>query len=113
MIIILDSGVIHTICNPSEDEKVTSCQRWFEKLMTRGCEVIISEICDYEVRRELIRRNNIKNQRKLDELREIVDVLPLTHEVSLKAAEIWARARQDNRPTSHDKDIDVDMIISA
>jgi len=33
--------------------------------------------------------------------------------VLLKAAEIWARARQDNRPTSDDKDIDVDIIVSA
>jgi predicted nucleic acid-binding protein len=113
MIIILDSGVIHTICNPSEDKKVTSCQKWFEHLMTRGCQFVISEICDYEVRRELIRRNKIKNQKKLDELRAIVTVLPLTQEVLLKAAKIWAITRQDNSPTSDDRNIDVDMIISA
>ena len=67
----------------------------------------------YEVRRELKRRNRIGNIQKLEALREEVDFLPLTHQVMLKASELWAIARQNNQPTSSKKNIDVDMILSA
>jgi hypothetical protein len=52
-----------------------------------------SEIGDYEVRRELKRRNRIGNIQKLEALREEVDFLPLTHQVMLKASEVRIQVR--------------------
>ncbi len=113
MIIILDSGIIHTICKPSKAQEVIGCQKWFERLIARSAQFAISEICDYEVRRELIRRNQTESIQALDELREAIDVLPITQQVLLKAAQLWATARQNHNPTSDDENIDVDMILSA
>ena len=73
----------------------------------------MSEICDYEVRRELIRRNQTASIKELDELRPKVTILPITQQVLLKAAQLWATARQNHNPTSDDENIDIDMILSA
>lgn len=113
MIVLLDSGVIHTLCNCTSIQEVVDCQEWFYRLTARGMYFTASEIGDYEVRRELKRRNRIGNIQKLEALREEVDFLPLTHQVMLKASELWAIARQNNQPTSSKKNIDVDMILSA
>lgn len=113
MIVILDSGIIFTLCNSLNIKKVVDCQRWFSHLNARGVYFTTSEICDYEVRRELIRRNKLINIQNLETLRQEIDVLPLTHQVMLKAANLWAVARQNSNPTSDKKNIDVDMILSA
>jgi predicted nucleic acid-binding protein len=39
--------------------------------------------------------------------------LPLTTVAMLKAAELWATVRQQGKPTSHDQNIDVDVILAA
>ena len=113
MIVILDSGIIHTLCNSTKIKEVTNCQEWFYRLTARGAYFTMSEICDYEVRRELTRRGRIENINNLNNLRQKVNVLPLTHQVLLEAASLWATARQSNNSTSSNKNIDVDMILSA
>jgi len=113
VIIILDSGIVYTICNSSNVQGVTDCQEWFYRLMARSAQFAMSEICDYEVRRELIRRNQTASIKELDELRPKVTILPITQQVLLKAAQLWATARQNHNPTSDDENIDIDMILSA
>ena len=113
MIVILDSGIIHTICSFTNTKEVADCQEWFYRLLARSVYFVTSEICDYEVRRELIRKNKVRSINSLDELRQQVDILPLNRQILLEAAKLWATARQQNRPTSSNKNIDVDMILSA
>lgn len=118
MIVILDSGVLDLLASPiegtsEEDEKeIYLCTEWLYYLLAKGVYVVTSEISDYEVRREFIR---IKSAGLgiLDSLRDVIDFLPLTIEVMKKAAEFWADVRQNHIPTSDDKNIDADMIISA
>lgn len=113
MIIILDSGIISTLCKQLNIPEVVECQKWFQRLNARGAYFTASELCDYEVRRELIRRYKLDEVQKLDELRKEIDFLPLTHEVILKASKLWAKARENHKPTSNLKNIDIDMFISA
>lgn len=71
------------------------------------------EIIDYEVRRELLRSGKSASIVELDKLKIDFTYLPVTTDAFLKAAELWSSARQQGRPTSHDENIDVDMILAA
>jgi hypothetical protein len=54
--VVLDTGVLSLIVNkPGKSDLVTEAQEWFWKLDDAGVAVYIPEICDYELRRELIR----------------------------------------------------------
>lgn len=54
--------------------------------------------------------NSIKN---LDQLREIIDFLPVTSELLRKASNFWASARSQGIPTANNKSLDIDIIICS
>jgi hypothetical protein len=82
-------------------------------LTTSSVRVIIPEIADYEVRRELLRANKVKGIARLDELAKLLEYLPITTAAMHQAAFFWAQARQKGQPTASDKTIDGDMILVA
>jgi hypothetical protein len=53
VIVILDSGVLHTLISTSKVKEVTDCQDWFYYLLSRSALVVTSAICNYEVKREM------------------------------------------------------------
>jgi hypothetical protein len=118
VIVILDSGVLDLLASPfqdaseEEENEISQCTEWLYSLLSKGVYVVTSEISDYEVRREFIRIQS-DGLAILDCLREVIDFLPLTTEVMQKAAIFWADTRQNHVPTTDDKNIDADMIISA
>lgn len=75
--------------------------------------VIVPEITDYEVRRELLRANKVSSIARLDATSAATEYLPLTTAVMRKAAELWASARRAGLPTAGDKNIDSDVILAA
>ncbi|MFN9860527.1 MAG: type II toxin-antitoxin system VapC family toxin, partial [Pseudanabaena sp.] len=81
-----------------------------DSLLARNINVVLSEIIDYEVRRELLRANKLSSIRKLD---SELTYLPITTEVMLKAAKLWARARNAGKPTADNKSLDGDVILAA
>jgi predicted nucleic acid-binding protein len=112
-IVLLDSTPVGLITNPKATPLAVECQQWLESLLDRGYHVILPEIIDYEVRRELLRVNKIKSIRRLDDLKSALTYLPITTEVMLKAAELWAQVRQQGKPTADDKALDGDVILAA
>lgn len=78
-----------------------------------GNRVIIPEIADYELRRELLRANKTKGIARLDTLAQFLEYLPITTTAMRQAAKLWAQARQQGQPTAGDKTIDGDMILIA
>jgi predicted nucleic acid-binding protein len=63
--------------------------------MLRGrAEVIIPEITDFELRRNLLLEGLVESVRRLDELKAVLTYLPLSTRVMLRAAEFWAQARK-------------------
>jgi predicted nucleic acid-binding protein len=78
-----------------------------------GRRIIVPEITDYEVRRELLRANKPHSILLLDSLAHQLEYLPLTTGAIRRAAELWAMARQQGQPTAGDNTIDVDMILAA
>ena len=71
------------------------------------------QIADYEVRRELLRAGKTRGLARLDLLKNTLDYLPLTTAVMLKAAELWAQARNQGTPTADAKALDCDVILAA
>jgi len=86
---------------------------WLAALVGAGVEVLIPEIADYEVRRELLRAGRKKGVKRLDELKVTLGFTPITSEVMLQAAEFWAEARRRGRPTASDESLDADVILAA
>ncbi|MGB6298959.1 MAG: nuclease [Rivularia sp. (in: cyanobacteria)] len=112
-VVILDAGPIGLVTNPKLSLQSTACTRWLQDLVSSNVRVIIPEIADYEVRRELLRANKTKGLARLDELVKLLEYLPITTAAMRQAALFWAQARQQGQPTAGDKTIDGDVILVA
>ena len=93
-IVLLDSGPLGLVTNPSGSLQALQSKQWLQFLLSSGYRVLILEIADYEVRRELLRANKLKGIQRLDNLKAAIGYLPITTETMLKAAEFWAESRQ-------------------
>jgi predicted nucleic acid-binding protein len=112
MIIVLDATPLGLLCSPNESPLVKACNAWLQKMMIQA-DVIIPETTDYEVRRELIRVGKQKSIRRLDRMTQQLNYLALSTEMMRTAAELWAEARQEGKPTASDDKIDFDVILAA
>jgi predicted nucleic acid-binding protein len=113
VIVILDSGVLHSLISNSKVKEVTDCQDWFYYLLSRSALVVTSAICNYEVKRELIRRKKAPEINNLNQLKTLIELLPVDEPTLELAAELWAEARNKGMPTADDLSLDVDVIICA
>jgi predicted nucleic acid-binding protein len=113
MIVLLDAGPFGMITNPKSAPENEECKDWVAGVVVRGIEVIIPEIADYEVRRELLRADKLKGLGRLDALKGILEYTPITTPVMLKAAEFWAAARKMGRQSAGDRSLDADVILAA
>jgi predicted nucleic acid-binding protein len=104
-----DSSVRHR----GKKGQAASCTDWLASLLTAGVRVIVPEISDYEVRRELIRLKKTISLARLDAIAAATEYLPLTTSAMRRAAELWAQARQLKKPTAADKALDADVILAA
>jgi predicted nucleic acid-binding protein len=112
-IVLLDTGILGMVTNPKANSLCQDCKRWLNLLSSRDYLIALPEITDYELRRELIRANKLRGIRQLDELKSLIIYLPITTQVMLKAAELWAQARIEGYPTAHSEAIDGDVILAA
>jgi len=113
-VIFLDSGPLGMVTNPkTSSTEVQECKVWLNSLMRRGEIIILPEIADYEVRRELIRAGKLAGIKRLDELKSQIPYRPLTTEVMLLAAQLWADARKRGKPTAEANALDGDVILAA
>lgn len=112
-VIVLDTGSLGLVTNPKLSSKNATCAQWLQAHIATGNRIIIPEIADYELRRELLRANKTKGIARLDELEKFLEYLPITTTAMRQAAKFWAQARQQGQPTAGDKTIDGDMILVA
>lgn len=111
--VLLDAGPLGLLTNPRQTPDVLACNECLENLLTAGRVVLVPEIADYEVRRELVRAGKTAGLAKLDELADRVRYLPITTAAMRRAAELWADARRQGKPTAGTGDIDGDVILAA
>lgn len=142
-LIFLDTGVIGKLIHPlidkgktrlaqsSENEvkesirEAIECNEWLEKLINEGYPVAISEIVNYEARRDHVRRihdrkSSLEEKQKALKAIQMLDALitqkgvaylPVSCEegnVMQEAAELWAFARNNSYVA-----YDADLIIAA
>ncbi len=88
------------VTNPKRSARSTDCAKWLQGLLNRGIRVIVPEIADYEVRRELLRANKTKGIQRLDGLTQLLEYLPITTTAMREAARLWADVRQQGKPTA-------------
>jgi predicted nucleic acid-binding protein len=112
-IVFLDAGPLGMLSNPKHPAPVVACRRWATALQAAGRRVVVPEITDYEVRRELLRANKPVGIALLDRLAQQLEYLPLSTNAMRKAAELWSLARQQGKPSAADHALDVDVILAA
>lgn len=113
MIVLLDSGPLGLITNPKISGESRQCSLWLEELRAGDHLIVIPEIVNYELRRELLRGRLTRALSTLDGLEQRLLFAPITSPAMRLAAEFWASARQRGLPTADDKALDVDMILAA
>jgi predicted nucleic acid-binding protein len=113
VVILLDAGPLGLITNPRASQETRDCNLWLESLVLMEIQVKIPEIADYEVRRELLRADKVKGIKRLDDLQQYLDYVPLTTKTMLKAAQFWAQVRKQGIPTADNKALDGDVILAA
>jgi hypothetical protein len=84
-------------------------------MLARGVEVIVPEVADYEVRRELTRVGAYASLKRLDNLVAVgrLSFAPVTTANWRQAALFWADARTRGMPTASPDSLDADVILAA
>ena len=111
--VLLDAGPLGLVTNPNLSPVGVLCSGWLQELLTSGVRVIVPEIADYEIRRELLRAHKTAGLAKLDALTQALEYRPITTAAMRRAAEFWAQARQQGQPTAPDASLDADVILAA
>ena len=111
--IVLDTGPLGLATNPRMSAQSTACMRWIQSELSSGRRVIVPEIADYEVRRELLRAEKHAGVARLDMLIQQLDYLAITTTAMQLAAQLWAWTRRQGKPTADDRALDGDVILAA
>lgn len=112
-VVLLDTGPLGLASDPKSTSEAESCRAWLDHLLAARVNIIVPEIADYEVRRELLRAGKTKGLAQLDALALKYDYLPVTKQTWRQAAQFWAQSRQKGQPTADPKELDGDVILAA
>jgi predicted nucleic acid-binding protein len=107
--LILDTTVLGWVVHP---RKYGEVREWLADASSES-DVLVSEVCDYELRRELLRIGATRSIARLDELGRELRYLPVTSATWRAAARLWAMTRRAGRPTADGARLDGDVLIAA
>ncbi|MFO0812752.1 MAG: nucleic acid-binding protein [Gemmatales bacterium] len=115
MTYLLDAGPLGLLAHSRSTARLP-IQSWVYQQLQDGNTVLISEVADYEVRRELIRliqKQQLPASRltRLDALQSFCPLTLLTHSNWQQAAELWASMRNQGIPTSELASLDADVLV--
>jgi predicted nucleic acid-binding protein len=108
--IALDTGPLGQVVHPKATK---AAAEWFLSMLESDCEVLLPEIADYELRRNLILEDLTESIQRLDLIQEELTYLPIKTETMLLAANLWAEARRRGKGTAGPKELDGDAILAA
>lgn len=111
--ILLDAGPLGLLTTPRVTPAVTEIRTWLVERRVAGDTILVPEIADYEVRRELLRAGKVRGVRALDSLASEIGYLPLTTPVMRQAAIYWAQLRRLGMPTAAPDALDGDAILAV
>lgn len=107
MRLLLDTNVLGMVCHP---RKHLDVRAWFLRAVLDH-ELLLSEIADYELRRELLRIDSKRSLQRLDELTREIQYVAMTTATWRAAAKLWAEQRRAGRPTGDG--LDADLLIAT
>ncbi len=99
-VVLLDTGTLGMVFHPRPNRDVVE---WVRSLLLSGAEILVPEIADYEVRRELLGANKVKGITRLDELKRTMGYVRITTDAMLEAADFWSAARIGGEPQPRTK----------
>ncbi len=113
--VLLDSGPLGIASARPGSPLPDQCRHWIDGLLARGVDVIVPEVADYEVRRELTRVGAHPSLHRLDQLVATgrLSYAPVTTADWRQAAVFWADARARGLPTASRGALDADVILAA
>lgn len=113
MIVLLDTGPLGLVTNPRATPQNDACRAWMTTLARAGVRILVPEIADYELRRELLRVTSTRGIAYLDRLEASAGYVAITTATMRRAAELWADARRAGIPTAPNLALDGDVILGA
>ena len=113
MIIFLDTELLWLIGHPKGGPDSLALRLCILRRVESGDRFAVAEICDYEARRELLRKKATRQLELLDELISESIYVPLVTQAMKTAASEWARLRQGGRPGAPNHALDGDVILGA
>jgi predicted nucleic acid-binding protein len=69
VIVLLDTGPLGMLTNP-RDRDNQEIHNWLRSILSKGYRVVLPEISDYELRRELLRANKSAGIERLDQFKQ-------------------------------------------
>lgn len=112
-IIVLDAGPLGLASNPPGKPDAARCRQWLRDMDATGALIVVPEVADFEVRRELIRAGATAGVGRLDRLEAGLAYDPITTPAMRRAAELWAAVRNAGVPTAHPLALDADCVLAA
>lgn len=114
---LLDTGPLGLLAHDRLIHRA-AIEAWLVNEVSAGATVYLSEVADFEVRRELnrlIQAGQVPASRldRLDRLTATFSYLPVSTSMWRKAAELWADARSQGLPTASPDALDADTLIAA
>jgi predicted nucleic acid-binding protein len=114
---LLDAGPLGLLAHNRPARRIPM-QNWVLQEVTAGSTIYISEVADYEVRRELtrlIRAGQLPASRldRLNRLATLFTYLPVSTAMWQRAAGFWADARRHGLPTAGAATLDADVLVAA
>jgi hypothetical protein len=113
LIVVLDAGPLGLASKPRGKPDRDRCRDWILALDAAGARIVVPEIADYEVRRELLRKGAPAGLLRLDRLESGLEYDPISMMAMRRAAEFWALVRQTGMPTADPHALDGDCILAA
>jgi predicted nucleic acid-binding protein len=110
--VLLDSGPLGRLTHPRAEQN-REVREWLAALVSTEVVAVLPEIVDYEHRRKMLHIGSAGSIGYLDGLKESIAYAPLTTQVMLRAAQLWADARTRGLPTAPDGSLDIDVILAA
>jgi predicted nucleic acid-binding protein len=107
--LLLDTAVLGEVCHP---RKYGDVRGWLARVVIPH-EILISEIADYELRRELSRIGSHHSLARLDELTRELSYVPMATSTWRAAAKLWATLRRGGIVTAAPTALDGDVLIAA
>ena len=108
-LVVLDTTIVGLATQPALTWEFDD---WLEAARSKA-QLVVPSVCDYEVRRELVRISRAGGIARLDSFVSGSRYEDMNTERWHIAARLWAAARNRGRPTADANALDIDVLVAA